>query len=116
MRPAVPSQVLPFSLDYDIRFRFVHGDAQGPTLMLTRQNRITVDPILRYISGELPHLNLSGKVLYNPLPSDKGGCADIHRGSLELPEEQGAVIVAVKRLRSQVLDAKAAKLVLVANL
>jgi len=72
---------------------------------------IALAPILNHILKKLPALDLSGKVKFDPLPSEKGGNADVHRGTLEhrQDEQQKAISVAVKRLRFKIEGEKAAK-------
>lgn len=66
-------------------------------------------PILTHIINKLPHLNLSGKITFDPVAVEKGGYADVHRGLLKQDDKQDAISVAVKRLRYKIEDRKVAK-------
>ncbi|KLO09790.1 kinase-like protein [Schizopora paradoxa] len=62
--------------------------------------------ILEHVIEKLPGLNLYGKVTFDPVATEKGGTADVHKGLLESDAEQEAIVVAVKRLRYKVDDEK----------
>ncbi len=69
-------------------------------------------PILDHIADKLKDLNLSGRITaVESKASERGGYADVYRGTLEVMQDgiKKEVPVAVKRLRGKIDDMSAAK-------
>lgn len=90
-----------------VRFH-LGGDASAQPDDTGRTSESSI-PILTHIINKLPHLNLSGKITFDPVAVEKGGYADVHRGVLKQDDKQDAISVAVKRHRYKIEDRKVAK-------
>jgi len=114
MHLGVPSAVLgvtPSGCSPTVRFdldpQSVDGDAKVDGIASSSSI-----PILDHIADKLKDLNLSGRITaVESKASERGGYADVYRGTLEVMQDgiKKEVPVAVKRLRGKIDDMSAAK-------